>query len=172
MLIMLPLPSPNIQTLYDYIQYDVTKAENLDKDNPLSTSDGTTFLFAQDWDLIATGTGVTLTDTSKEINFQGTGNLTVSNGAFYEDRKGAIWESSGNTYYASHITHTIKYGAQLIQGAEVAYFDATGTNRSYDLNLNPVTSWTSNASGTVEGYAVWQINTSDYSSQLIIHLKN
>ncbi|PIS12247.1 hypothetical protein COT70_01920, partial [candidate division WWE3 bacterium CG09_land_8_20_14_0_10_47_33] len=158
--------STTIQTIYDYIQYNVTKAENLDKENPLSTSDGTTFLFALDWDLIVTGSGVQVVQTSKKINYQGTGNLTVQSGAFYEDGNGAVWESGGSVYYASHIKHTIKIGVTLIEGAELAYFEtASGTNKTYDLNLNPVQSLTSNASGTVEGYAVWKIDTTEYASQ-------
>ncbi|PIZ68946.1 MAG: hypothetical protein COY11_05255, partial [Candidatus Portnoybacteria bacterium CG_4_10_14_0_2_um_filter_44_20] len=158
--------STTIQILYDYIQYDVTKAENLDKTNPISTADGATFLFDTDWDLIVTGAGVKVVQTSKKINYQGTGNLTVSSGAFFEDGNGAVWETGGNVYYASHIKHTIKIGVTLIEGAEVAYFvSASTTNQTYDLNRNATTSLTSNASGFVEGYSVWKIGSTDYSSQ-------
>ena len=84
-------------------------------------------------------------------------------------RSWAVWEDSGSVYYASHVTHTVKYGATLIEGAEVAYFEtASSTNKTYTLGLATTTSWTSNASGTVEGYAVWKIGTTDYSSQNLV----
>jgi hypothetical protein len=97
-----------IQEVYDYIKYSDALQANLDEDDTIDTSDGSTFMFDADWDLIVTGAGVELIEEDKHITYTGTGAITVASGAFYEDSNGVTWEASGDLYYASHAYLQVK----------------------------------------------------------------
>jgi len=132
----------------------------------LTTSDGVNYNFAANWSLTATGAGVALTSSTQTVAFSGTGSLTVASGALFEDSTQAIWESGGSMYYASHVRETFKDGATPVQGVECAFFDSGNVNRLYTLaRVNQVI--TSDSNGLVEGYAVYKIGTTTYTSQTL-----
>lgn len=104
---------------------------------------------------------------TKFRRFTTTGTVTLQNGAFIEDDDGARWEASGNTFFASRVSHTCLNVATPVANVEVAYFDGGGVNRTYNLSRSSVTTLTSNGSGVVTGYIVYRINSTTYTGHTI-----
>jgi len=158
--------SHTINDLYDYLQYHNALTTSIQYSEVFTTSDGVNYTFATDWNLTVTGAGVALTSSTQAIAFTGTGALTVAAGALFEDKSRAVWESGGSMFYASHVQETFKDGATPVQGVEAAFFDSGSVNRLYTLGrVNQVI--TSDANGLVEGYVVYQIDTTAYTSQTL-----
>ena len=156
-----------IQEVMDYVRYSDALQTNLDEDDTMSTADGSAYTLDTDWNLIIDGVGVFVNDETKIITFSGSGELTVSNGGAFEDENGAIWEDGGSVYYGSHITYTVKDAGTPVQYTEVVHLDSSNNNRTYNDSFVAVDSLTSDASGVVEGYAVWKIDTTSYTSHTL-----
>lgn len=159
-----------LDQIYDYINYHEALESNLDEDVAITTADGNTYNLATDWDLIISGTG-NVTQISKTLAFSGTGSLTVSSGGFFEDSNGAIWESGGSVYNASHFWINVKDDStnSNIQDAIVAFIETdTDTDQTYNTSLSQG-GINTDSSGNAEGYVVWKIDSTTYSahSQLV-----
>jgi hypothetical protein len=147
-----------LNELYDYCKaQNVASVGNAFYDQPLLTTDGVNFAL--------NGFTMTITGSVTGLTEVLTGTKTISTGGFFEDRTGAIKNISGTLHYGSRIGYNIKAltGGANIAGAIVAHIDASGNDRTYN------TSWTNgalttDASGNVEGYAVWKVGATEYTS--------
>lgn len=154
-----------LDKIYDYINYYEALEANLSTVAAISTSDGTTYGLTSDWHLIVDGDGNVSQD-SKYLNFSGGGSLTVTSTGFYEDGNGAVWEAGGSVYYASSVTHTFQESSTPISGVELAYFDDNGSNMLYTTGLSN-DEIESNGSGICTGYAVYKIDSTDFTGHEI-----
>jgi hypothetical protein len=155
--------SPTIQKLYDAYKYYIT--DNVDKTPFFGTSDGTTFAFDTDWDLLVTGSNVSLVEETKRVNYAGTGALAIEDGALFEDITHACWEDGGDVYFASHVYLNVRNAGTSanISGAVIAWGDGvTQTRLAYNTSRGLDTLVT-DASGNVEGYFVYKINSTTYT---------
>lgn len=157
--------------VYDYAQYSFSLAANLDQTvTPITTADGTNHLYANNWDLIVDGANVELDEEAVEVDVQGTGTISITNGAFFEDSTNVIWEASGDTYYASHAWIKVVDGTTSlgIEDAAIGWGDeATQTKLMYDLTLTQ-TGLETDVDGEAEGYCVWKINSTTYAQTKMV----
>lgn len=155
------------QKIYDYLKAWGNELSNLEFDVPISSSTWSDFLFDTNNDLIVTWASTIVQDITKDIQYQWTWALTVASWGLFEDENGAIWEDAWSIYFASKISHTIKEGVTPIVGVEVAYYDSSSNNRTYDSSRTLVDSLTTNGSWEISGYAVYKIDLTSYASQTL-----
>jgi hypothetical protein len=157
--------------VFDYAQYTFALAANLDETVlPIDTADGTNHLYATDWSLVVDGANVELDEEAVEVDTQGTGTISITNGAFFEDSTNVIWEDSGDTYYASHAWIKVVDGVSSlgIEDAAIGWGDeATQTKLMYDLTLTQ-TGLETDTNGEAEGYCVYKINSTTYAQTKMV----
>ena len=143
--------------LYDYAQYNLTLDANLSYPEWLTTLDKSTFTIDASWTVVVSGTMTGLTETLS-------GTKTISTGAFFEDKTGAIFNKSGDLYYAKHINRNVKDSATSSnqQYAVVSAFHSDGTELCYNTSLT-LGGLATDASGNVEAYYVWKKNSTVYT---------
>lgn len=149
--------------LYEYLMYSVTLQANILQSQPLATTNGTSYTFATDWDLIVSAT--TVAEVAKSFAYQGTGALTCSSAGRYEDSTGLTFESGGSIYYGKHVYRNVKAitGGANQQYAIVACFD---TDNNIDVTYNTSLTnggLTTDASGNVEGYYIYKKDATTYT---------
>jgi hypothetical protein len=151
--------------VYDYIKY--WESENPasvwanDKTSFVSTSNKLSYVYSN---LVVVVDGYDLITSALQVLPT---KPTVSSGGFFEDAEGAIWESSGSIYYASHYyghVVAVEDSADL-EAVAIGYGDcATGTYLLYDMDLT-LTGLVTDADGLAEGYMVWKVNSTTYADK-------
>lgn len=153
--------SHTMQRLYDYCQWWACQASNMAYPEPITTVDGQTYSLASGWSMIIQGGAVT--DAAKVL----AGTLAITSGGYFEDRTGAIWDVAGTLYYGAAISHTAKAGAAPVQSVALAYY-AGNTNLTYSASRAAVSALFTDANGQANGYAVWKIGSTNYSTQSLL----
>ncbi len=147
-----------IQELYDYTRAWSNQLANLDEDVPLTTADGLAHNQGSGYSITVTGSLSSVTETID-------GTITVSSGGFYEGSDGAKWENGGSIYYAKHVYRNVKDvdTNSNQQHAVVACWD---TDNDIDVTYNTSLTnggLTTDASGNIEGYYVYQVDATTYT---------
>jgi hypothetical protein len=152
-----------INEVYDYIKY--WESENPDAvwDNSKTSFISTANKLAYNYsNLVLVLNGANLTGSAGQALPTAP---TVSNGAFFEDANGAIWEDSGSLYYASHAYLAVKDAGDSsdIEGAVIGFGDgATQTELHYSTSLVQG-ALTTDVDGEAEGYFVYKIDSTTYA---------
>ena len=149
--------------VYDYIKY-------LESENPAWIWNSTynsfvTTVNKQSYDyhnLTVYVDGATLTASGQDLPTK----PIVSNGGFFEDSEGAIWEDSGDIYYASHVFHKIQNSTGILENTLVVYA-SNCSETLYNLSIDKVNALETNTTGHVEGYALYRKNDSYAQYQTI-----
>lgn len=151
-----------IQELYDYTQawlMNEMTANDTAYDEPLTTTDGVNFTLGSGWSITVGASGV-LTGLSDRI----VGTVTVSSGGVYEDLDGMKYETGGTVRYCKHVYRNVKAvtGGANQQYAVVACFDESGNDRTLNASRT-AGGLTTDASGNVEGYYIYKIDSTTYT---------
>jgi hypothetical protein len=155
-----------IQELYDYTQvwrYDEAVNNDVIYDEPLSTSDGTTFTLFSGWSIEVSGSLIGL---DKIIS----GTVGVTGSGFFEHLNGAVWISGADTYYASHAYVQAVDGITTspIQYVALGWGDLpTQTQLLYNTSL-ALTGLETDVNGKAEGYFVYKINATTYANTKMV----
>jgi hypothetical protein len=154
----------SIQEVYDYCNWWAAQSANMQYDMPISTADGINFTLAAGWSITVTGSGVELIQESARLTDKSSV-FTVASGAFFEDADGAIWETSGSLYYASHAYLSVfnSVTAAELEGAIIGWGDATTEDvLLYNTSL-VLDTLVTDVNGEAEGYFVYRIDSTTYA---------
>ena len=90
---------------------------------------------------------------------------TVTNGGFFEDANGAIWEDGGATYFASHAWFEVRDTdtSLPIPGAVIGFGDVPTQTRLLYNTARQLDTLVTDAQGRAEGYMVYQVDATTYA---------